>query len=173
MNQQTLIPVLPKEAYTSQEWYDKEQTLIFNKTWRFAGLIEDVKEAGDYITVQAGLSNILIVRGRDQRLRAFHNLCRHRGVQLLRAVGKKQKAITCPYHDWTYSLNGELINVPEEETEFPDIDKCKFHLHKASVDIWRGMIFVHSEAETVPITRWFDGVWEKLGPHEPEKLVRI
>ena len=108
------MPILPVEAYTSQEWYDKEQELIFGNTWQFAGLVEDIQDAGDYITVQCGHQNIVIVKGSDQRLRAFHNLCRHRGTQLLRAVGKKQKAMTCPYHDWTYDLTGQLISVPEK-----------------------------------------------------------
>lgn len=171
MKNQTLIPVLPVEAYTSEAWFKEEQRKIFTNTWQFAGFVEDVAGPGDYVTVQAGLANILVVRGRDQKLRAFHNLCRHRGTQLLRAVGKNQKAITCPYHDWTYSLNGELINIPEKEKEFPDVDMCKLKLHNASVDIWRGMIFVHPKADAMPITKWFEGVWEKLGPHQPEDLV--
>lgn len=165
------MPVLPTTAYTSQEWYDLEQRHIFGNTWQFAGLIEDVKHAGDYVTVQCGLSNIMILRGRDQRLRAFHNICRHRGTQLLRAVGKKQKAITCPYHDWTYDLRGQLISVPEEERQFPGLDKGKFCLHKASVETWRGMIFVHPRPDAEPLMEYLDGVHEWLGPHQPENLV--
>ena len=165
------MPILPVEAYTSQEWFDKEQEIIFGNTWQFAGLAEDIQHAGDYITVQCGHQNIVIVKGRDQRLRAFHNLCRHRGTQLLRAVGKKQKALTCPYHDWTYSLNGELISVPEKESEFPDLELDKICLHKASVDIWRGMLWVHPKPNVEPITTWFKGVWEHLGPHNPSRLI--
>lgn len=86
------MPILPVEAYISQEWFDKEQKIIFGNSWQFAGLVEDVQDPGDYVAVQCGHQNIVIVKGRDQRLRAFHNLCRHRGTQLLRAVGKKQKA---------------------------------------------------------------------------------
>ncbi len=162
---------LPIEAYTSQEWFDKEMKLIFEKTWQYAGFVEDIKDPGDFITTQCGNTNILIVKGRDQRLRAFHNMCRHRGTQLLRAVGKKQKAITCPYHDWTYSLNGELINIPEKEEQFPNVDMCKLSLHNASVDIWRGMIFVHPDPDTQPITKYFEGVEEHLGPHKPTELI--
>lgn len=165
------MPVLPVEAYTTQEWFDKEQELIFSKTWQFAGFVEDVKDPGDYVTVQAGLNNILVVRGRDQRLRAFHNLCRHRGTQLLRAVGKTQKAITCPYHDWTYSLQGDLISIPAKEREFPDLDMSQFCLHKASVETWRGMLWVHPDPQAESLMTWFDGIFDYLGPHQPEKLV--
>lgn len=165
------MPVLPVEAYTSQEWFDEEQRKIFGNTWQFAGLVEDIKDPGDYITVQCGFQNLLIVKGRDQRLRAFHNMCRHRGTQILRAVGKKQKAITCPYHDWTYDLSGQLISVPEKEKEFPDLELDKICLHKGSVDVWRGMIWVHPKPNAEPITQWFEGVKEKLGPHNPERLI--
>ena len=170
-NSNRKMPVLPVQAYTSQEWFDKEQEVIFGNSWQFAGLVEDIQDPGDYIAVQCGNQNIVIVKGRDQRLRAFHNLCRHRGTQLLRAVGKKQKALTCPYHDWTYDLNGQLISVPEKEKEFPDLELDKICLHKASVDIWRGILWVHPDPEAEPITTWFEGCWEHLGPHDPNRLI--
>lgn len=165
------MPILPVEAYTSQAWFDQEQEIIFGNSWQFAGLVEDIQDAGDYKSVQCGHQNIVIVKGRDQRLRAFHNLCRHRGTQLLRAVGKKQKALTCPYHDWTYDLNGQLISVPDKEKEFPDLELDSICLHKASVDIWRGMLWVHPKPRAAPITNWFDGCWEHLGPHNPNRLI--
>jgi len=165
------MPILPVEAYTSQAWFEEEQRKIFGNAWQFAGLVEDLKDPGDYITVQCGHQNLVVVKGRDQRLRAFHNLCRHRGTQLLRAVGKKQKALTCPYHDWTYDLTGQLISVPEKEKEFPDLELDNICLHKASVDIWRGMIWVHPKPDAETITTWFKDCWEHLGPHKPERLI--
>lgn len=112
---------LPVEAYSSQEWFDNEQAKLFSKTWRYAGFVEDLNKAGDFITVQAGLNNIFIVMGEDKTLRAFHNMCRHRGTQLLRSVGKTQQSITCPYHDWTYNLKGELCSVPEEKRSLEEV----------------------------------------------------
>ncbi|MEM8886743.1 MAG: aromatic ring-hydroxylating dioxygenase subunit alpha [Bacteroidota bacterium] len=165
------MPILPVEAYTSQEWLDREKRIIFGNSWQFAGFMEDLSDPGDYLTVQCGFQNILVVKGRDQRLRAFHNLCRHRGTQLLRAVGKKQKALTCPYHDWTYDLAGQLISVPEKEKEFPDLEMDEICLHKASVDIWRGMIWVHPKADASSIIHYFDGISEHLGPHDPTRLM--
>lgn len=165
------MPILPVEAYTSQDWFDKEQVVIFGNTWQFAGLIEDIQDAGDYITVQCGHQNILVVKGHDQQLRAFHNLCRHRGTQLLRAVGKKQQAIICPYHDWTYRLDGQLIGVPQKNNEFPDLVLEDICLHKASVDTWRGMLWVHPNPNASSISNWFKGCWEKLGPHDPTRLI--
>ena len=162
--------VLPASAYTSQEWYDREQIAIFGDTWAFAGLVEDVAEPGAYVTAQVGRDNLIVVMGRDRRLRAFHNICRHRGTRLLRAVGRGQKAITCPYHDWTYNLEGELVSVPEEAEEFPGLKKRCLNLHAASVDTWRGMIFVHPDPEAESLAQWFGAVEPYLGPHRPAEL---
>ena len=163
---------LPVEAYTSQDWFDREQRLIFSRTWRCAGLVDDIPGPGHYLSVQAGLNNLFIVMGRDHRLRAFHNICRHRGTQLIRAVGKTQKALTCPYHDWTYDLEGNLISVPDEATEFPvGVDKSCLGLKPASVDVWRGMMFVHPDPDAPTLAEWFGEVDPLLGPHKPEALV--
>ncbi|MEM7391111.1 MAG: aromatic ring-hydroxylating dioxygenase subunit alpha [Verrucomicrobiota bacterium] len=165
------MPVLPVEAYTSPSWFEREQETIFSRVWRYAGFAEDLTEPGQYLSVQAGLNNLFVVMGRDRRLRAFHNICRHRGTQLLRAEGRARKAITCPYHDWTYNLEGDLISVPEEATEFPDLDKTCLGLKKASVDLWRGMLWVHPDPKAEAITEWFGPVESHLGPHRPEELV--
>ncbi len=166
-----MMHVLPVEAYTSSEWFEREQEMIFSRTWRYAGFMEDIAEPGDTLVVQAGLNNLFIVKGRDHRLRAFHNMCRHRGTQLIRAVGKAQKALTCPYHDWTYDLEGSLISVPEEAEEFPGLDKSCLGLKPASVDLWRGMIFVHPDPNAGSIMDWFGEVEPHLGPHNVEELV--
>jgi Rieske 2Fe-2S family protein len=171
MTDKRMLHRLPVDAYTSQDWFDREQETIFSRTWRYAGFAEDISEPGQYISVQAGLNNIFIVMGRDRRLRAFHNICRHRGTQLLRAVGKTQKAITCPYHDWTYDLEGKLISVPEEQREFTAIDKNCLGLKPASVDLWRGMLFVHPDPGAGSIMEWFGDIEPHLGPHKVEALV--
>ena len=165
------MPVLPVDAYTSQEWFDREQRVIFSRVWRFAGFAEDITEPGQFISVQAGLNNIFIVMGRDRRLRAFHNICRHRGTQLLRAVGKAQRAITCPYHDWTYNLEGELVSVPEADKEFSGLDKTCLGLKPASVDLWRSMLFVHPDPQAGSIMDWFGEIEPELGPHRVEELI--
>lgn len=165
------VPVLPKEAYTSEAWFKKEQKEIFSKTWQFAGFAEDITEPGDHIMMQAGQYNLILTMTNNRELRVFHNMCRHRGTQLLRTVGKRKKVFTCPYHDWSYSLEGELTSVPKEKTEFPNLDKKKLCLHQGSVAVWRGMLFVHPQKDAEPIESWFGGLEEHLGPHNPETLV--
>ena len=171
MSERRTMPILPVEAYTSQEWFDREQERIFSCTWACAGFAEDISEPGQYISVQAGLNNIFIVMGRDRRLRAFHNICRHRGTQLLRAVGQAQRAIVCPYHDWTYDLEGCLISVPAKERQFPEVDLDGIRLKKASVDLWRGMLWVHPEENAGSIMNWFGDIEPYLGPHDVDQLI--
>jgi len=171
MKDQPKIPILPKEAYTSQNWFDQEQRLIFGNSWQFAGFIEDVQAPGDYLTVQCGFQNIVVVKGENEQLKAFHNICRHRGTQLLRATGKKRKVLTCPYHDWTYNLEGQLISVPEKAKEFPELDLKQVCLHRASVATWRGMLWVHPKSDAPTIEEWFAGCVPHLGPHDPTRLI--
>lgn len=166
-----MLHLLPVEAYTSQDWFNREMREIFSKTWRYAGFMEDVSEPGQFIAVQAGLNNIFVIMGRDRRLRAFHNICRHRGTQLIRAVGKTQKALTCPYHDWTYDLEGNLISVPDEHEEYGKVDKSCLGLKPAKVDIWKSMIFVHPDPDAPSIAEWFGPVEPHIGPHVPEELI--
>ena len=168
----TGMPILPVEAYTSPDWFDREQSRIFSRTWACAGLAEDLTEPGQYLSVQAGRNNLFVVMGEDRRLRAFHNLCRHRGTQLIRAVGKAA-ALRCPYHDWTYDLEGRLVGVPRRAREFPDFDPSGVRLFPASVGAWRGMLWVHPDADPPSLSDWFGPVEPHLGPHRVEELVEM
>tara|TARA_B110000211_G_C14026125_1_gene529931 strand:- start:101 stop:1246 length:1146 start_codon:yes stop_codon:yes gene_type:complete len=164
---------LPVNAYTDKKWFDLEMKHIFSKVWGFAGLKEDIAAPGDFITKQIGLNNYIIIMGRDRRLRAFHNMCRHKGTRLLQAQGNLKKSITCPYHDWTYDLEGSLIGIPHQEKEFPDLDKSCLGLKVASVDIWRGMIWLHPDENAQSISQWFSSIEDHLGPHQVEDLVEL
>ena len=166
------MPILPVEAYTSQEWFDREQERIFSRTWAYAGFVEDLTEPGQYLSVQAGANNIFVVMGADRRLRAFHNICRHRGTQLIRSIGQAA-ALRCPYHDWTYDLEGKLVGVPRRAQEFPDFDPSCVSLFPASVGVWRGLIWVHPDPDASSLAEWFGHVEPHLGPHRVEELPEL
>ena len=163
------MPILPVEAYTSSEWFDREQRLIFSRTWNCAGFVEDLTEPGQYLTTQVGLHNILVVCGPDRELRAFHNICRHRGTQLIRSIGQAA-ALRCPYHDWTYDLEGQLVGVPRRTREFPGFDPSTICLFPAAVGVWRGMIWAHPDPDAPPVSEWFGAIEPHLGPHRPVAL---
>ena len=165
----TKVPVLPKAAYLSQEWFDKEQELIFSKTWQFAGFCEDVSEHGSYTAIQVGQHPIVVINS-NGKLKAFHNVCRHRGTPLVSGKGKLTDFMTCPYHHWSYNLEGKLTGIPERDTEFAEYDLNNICLHGASVEVWRSMLWVHPDPNAKPAREWFAKVEPYLGPHQPDKL---
>ena len=162
--------LLPVEAYTSQEWFERELKELFGKCWQYVAMASDIPDEGDFLTVEIGAFPLVVIRGKEGKIHAFHNICRHRGTQLLRVAGKGTKVITCPYHDWTYSIEGELKSIPSKQ-RFPDIDMSKLGLYPALVDTWRGMIFVNPDNEAESLGSWLGKLDIEFGPHQPENLV--
>ena len=100
---------LPRGLYLDAEMLAFDMTAIFGESWLLAGFEAEVRARGDYLSMMVGQWPILIVRGREGELRAFHNSCRHRG-SVVCPPGKGSAArLTCPYHRWTYDLNGRLL----------------------------------------------------------------
>ena len=164
--------VLKPEYYFSQEWFDAEQKNLFGKTWTFAGLESQLKEAGDYLVVDVGFHPMLVTRSQDGRLNALHNVCRHRGAKMLLECGRAQ-GISCPYHAWRYSLTGDLTHVPQKSTQFPDLDNLDWALLKGSVEVWDGLVFVHTDSAAEPLLQWFAGLDERLARFRPSRLQEI
>lgn len=164
------IPILPKEAYTSQKWFDREQKYLFSKTWHFAGMVDDFKTIGDRSCVQAGYYHILIVRDKNDTIRAFHAQCRHRGTKLDAHSAKKTNLITCPYHNWTYDLKGKLIAVPQKN-EIEELEFEQYGLYPAKVEIFRHMVFIHPDPDAEKLLSWLGSLPQKMGSHKPEELI--
>lgn len=165
--------LLPTVAYTSEDWFEREQRELFGRVWNFAGMAEDLADPGDYVCVQAGLEALIVVRGEDGQLRAFHNLCRHRGSRLLEGTGNAGSTIRCFYHSWTYELDGTLRGVPQESSQFPDLDKTQCGLLPAAVGQWKNLIFAHPEPGAEPLDEWLADFPERFGPHEPTELIEV
>jgi Rieske 2Fe-2S family protein len=137
--------LLPPEAYRDQAWFGREQQRLFARTWQPIGSTDEVRNVGEYITATFGGSPLLVVRGDDGELRAFHNICRHRGMTLLDGAGTLERSISCFYHEWRYSLAGELKVVPQRKEQFPDLDLAACGLRPAGLGVWEGMVFVHPD----------------------------
>lgn len=161
---------LPLEAYTSKEWFQNEQQTIFGNTWQFAGFVEDLSDYGDHLCVQAGPDHIIVLKDEQGAINAFHSICRHRGNRIDAVIGDKKKMFKCPYHSWSYNLQGDLIGVPEKNQLEP-FDQSEQGLKKASVHIWKTLIFVHPDESPTSFDKWIDGVEEYMGPHKPELLM--
>jgi phenylpropionate dioxygenase-like ring-hydroxylating dioxygenase large terminal subunit len=134
----------PVEHYTSQERFEAEICQVFRRTATPFCPSAALPEIGSYVARDAALTPIVAVRGQDNKVRAFRNACRHRGVQLVEGAGCK-RALTCRYHAWTYGLDGQLRGVPHEHG-FPGLDKTKHGLVPVTAVEKHGMVFVTQDA---------------------------
>ncbi|MFM8955372.1 MAG: aromatic ring-hydroxylating oxygenase subunit alpha [Actinomycetota bacterium] len=156
-----------REEYISPEIFGREMRTIFSTNWCFAGLAQDLGKIGDRIVAEIGNESILIVRNRENQLRAFYNVCQHRGSQLCDASGKGfGAAITCPYHAWSYSLEGELVATPLHEKE--SIDRSAISLQTVRVAEWQGFIFVSLDPNAPDLMQWLDEHYSR--PRDLEKF---
>ena len=135
-------------AYTDPAYFELERERMFKKVWLYVGREERVANPGDYLVrdIEVAGASIIVVRGRDGRLRAFHNVCTHRGNKLLADRGGSCKQITCIFHGWAFKLDGSLSGVPGER-QFHEFDKADHGLTPVSVDVWDGFVFVHLDRE--------------------------
>lgn len=137
------------EPYRSEEYFQLERERVFGRTWLIMGRVEDVPERGDYIVKNVEVCNasILIARGADSVIRAFHNVCSHRGNQVVwEEKGSRKTMFKCPYHNWTYGSDGRLIAIFDED-KFFGVDKSKCGLDSVQCETWDGWIFINLNRE--------------------------
>lgn len=160
---------LPRRLFTDPAVYDLEITRLFHRTWHCLGRVDQIPVAGDYRTYEIGGSGIIVVRGTDGELRAFHNVCRHRGTRLVeRAAGSSAKVFVCPYHAWTYDLAGKLRGAPHMEGM--DFNPTEHGLHPVRVEEWRGFYFVSLDAKAKPLEDHLGGFIQRVAAYPLERL---
>lgn len=136
---------LPSICYTDPRYLEIERRQIFYKTWQFACHAEKVRNTGQYVTVDIQDHSIVIIRGRDGALRAFYNVCQHRAHQLLKGDGSVNR-ITCPYHAWTYEIDGGLRSVPRDEY-MENFDKSEICLSQVRVEEFCSLVYVNLDLD--------------------------
>ncbi|HZG35740.1 MAG TPA: aromatic ring-hydroxylating dioxygenase subunit alpha [Gaiellaceae bacterium] len=140
---------------TPWEWYSDpavlrlERDRIFRRSWQYAGRAEQVAEPGSYFTCDAGGVPLVVVRDREGDVRALLNVCRHRGSLVCEGEGRRE-TLQCPYHAWTYGLDGSLRAAPRAEHE-PGFDRDALALLPAAVDTWGPFVFVNPDADAAPL----------------------
>ncbi|MEW2404347.1 aromatic ring-hydroxylating dioxygenase subunit alpha, partial [Streptomyces sp. NPDC046862] len=138
----SLIPTLPGEYYTAPEVFAQEQERVFEAMWFCVARAADLDKPGAFRTYQVGRESVLVSRSRDSSVRAFLNICRHRGAKLCtEESGEVKRAFQCPYHAWTYGLDGKLVAAPNL-TSMPDIDRTEYGLVNVHVREWLGYVWV-------------------------------
>ncbi|MGH9176659.1 MAG: aromatic ring-hydroxylating oxygenase subunit alpha, partial [Vicinamibacterales bacterium] len=143
---------LPARVYTDPEWFAAEMDRIFAGMWLGACRIEQIASRGDFVRRDVAGASVLIVGDGQGSARAFHNVCRHRGTRLCdRENGSFAGSIQCPYHGWTYDLQGRLIGAPQMD-EVEGFRRDQYPLHAVACDVWDGHVFINMAGSPSPLT---------------------
>ncbi len=157
---------LPMEAYTSAELFDLEMEGIFRRDWICVGRTEQVARSGDWFTTEVAGEPIVVTAGSDGEIRAMSAVCRHRYMAVASGSGNSRR-LTCPYHRWSYDLDGTLLGTPLMDTPVrPDGTPCS--LPGYQVETWLGFVFVSLAANPEPLTPQLVGAKETLDPYQME-----
>ena len=149
----------PPQAYTSLEFLELELDRIFNHEWICVGRRDEFTNPGDFRVVTVGRDEVIILRGRDGVLRALSNICRHRMMSLLTGAGNLKGKITCPYHAWTYNLDGQLSGALHMSETF-DVRSCR--LPQFAIEEWEGWLYVNLDPESAPLGPRLSPIRERL-----------
>jgi phenylpropionate dioxygenase-like ring-hydroxylating dioxygenase large terminal subunit len=151
---------LPSWVYTNPEFLEIEKQELFRNTWQIACHVSDVPNVGDYYSFDIVGERALILRGKDNVVRAFHNVCRHRGSRVVvEQKGTCKSAIVCPFHGWSYNLDGTLRAVPQAKS-LPKLDAVEHGLTPIDFEIWHGFVFVRFISGDQPSVDYM------MAPHE-------
>jgi len=151
---------LGQRYFISPEIFAQEQEKIFTEQWVLVGHESQIAQAGDYLTAEPAGESLIIVRDKRGAIHGFYNVCRHRGSRLIEKRHGQSAAIQCPYHAWTYALDGRLVGAPHME-EVLGFDKADYSLHAVNLALWEGFIFVNlADASTqrggyISLDKWF------------------
>jgi phenylpropionate dioxygenase-like ring-hydroxylating dioxygenase large terminal subunit len=148
---------IPAAPYYRQGYFELEREAIFRRTWLQIAHVCELPKAGSFIVrpIEAVNASILITRGKDDKIRAFYNVCTHRGTELVAESSGSRSLFTCPYHAWTFSNEGKLRSAPDFERFY--VDKSKCDLPRVAVEVCAGMIFVNLDKSPAQGLREFLG----------------
>jgi phenylpropionate dioxygenase-like ring-hydroxylating dioxygenase large terminal subunit len=142
------------DRYTSKAWHDREVEKVWRKTWQMACRVEEIPDPGDHIVYDIVDDSLIVTRTQTGEIKAFFNACLHRGTQL-RKEGGCIKHIRCPFHAWTWDLEGRLIDVPAS-WDFPHIDRDALALPQAKVGVWAGFVFINMDPDCEPLESYLE-----------------
>jgi phenylpropionate dioxygenase-like ring-hydroxylating dioxygenase large terminal subunit len=165
---------LAQRYFVSPEIFAQEQRKIFSEQWILVGHQSQIPKGGDYFISEVAGESLIVVRDQRSATRGFYNVCRHRGTRLREDPSGHVPAIQCPYHAWTYGLDGRLIGAPHMDG-VPGFDKADYSLHPVNLGLWEGFIFVNlasastsrSDRDYMSLEEWFAQLARKF-PNLPK-----
>lgn len=155
---------LPSRYYTDPGIHERELAAIFRRSWLCVGHLCDLRKPGSYLTETIAGQPVFVIRAKDGTLRAFFNVCQHRGHGLLRGCGRVSGNIACPYHAWTYGHDGALLSARLTE-DVPGFDKRDFPLKPVRLAVSAGLVFVNVAPDGAPFEEGYAGLDETLTWH--------
>src|SRR5438034_2628073 len=146
---------LPQRYFVSPAVFAEEQEKVFSKQWVLVGHQSQIAKSGDYFTAEIAGESLIVVRDKRGEIHCFYNVCRHRGSRLIEnRDGQLSPAMQCPYHAWTYGLDGRLLGAPHMD-DVPGFDKADYSLRPVNVALWEGFIFINLDENAMPLQEWF------------------
>ena len=157
---------LQREFYTSPDIFQEDMRRIWGRYWLYAGHACQIPRTGDWLTYDVGSDSVVVVRDEKGQIRAFHNTCRHRGSRVCPAETGNSRRLVCPYHAWTYGLDGQLMM--DTKGDF-GVDRSELSLHPVKVRAVAGLIFISLSDNPVDFEEGFATIARKLAPHGLER----
>lgn len=156
-----LASTIPGSWYTDARVFELEKRAVFGATWQLVGRAEQVAKPGEFVTATVGDEPIVVVRGQDGILRGFFNVCRHHAAAVVTEAAGCKERLRCPYHGWTYGLDGQLRSTPEFEG-VRGFQPAENGLVPLAVTVWENFVFVHLDADPPPLGAGLGTVTEEV-----------
>src|SRR6185312_5946052 len=161
---------LPAKYYIDAEHFNREMEVLFGRMWICTGRTEQIERPGQFFVRDVLGESVIVTRSASSSVRAFYNVCRHRGTRLCtEPAGVFAGSIQCPYHAWTYDLDGRLIGAPHMD-DVPHFRKDTYPLHQINADVWDGHIFLNFSEEPTPLATQLADLPAKFRPWQMENL---
>lgn len=164
------LPPVPTGRYSSPAFAELERREIWGKTWLLACLADELAEPGAYVLFERCGVSVIVSRGKDDVIRAFHNVCRHRASAILNEPKGKAMRFVCPYHSWSYGLDGALLSVPEKHN-FNCLVKAERGLVPVRCETWRGFVFINLDQNARPLAEALAPLGDQTAGFPLEDLV--
>jgi phenylpropionate dioxygenase-like ring-hydroxylating dioxygenase large terminal subunit len=163
---------LPAWVYDNAQLSRLEFERVLKPSWQIVCHVNSIPKTGDFQTLDLGSDSVMVLRDRDGSIRAFHNVCRHRGARLLDGAGNCPTAVTCPYHGWTYRHDGGLIGMPVRES-FPGLDRSLYGLRPVRVEVALSFVWICLAGDPPPIATVWGELADELAPYRLEDMVPL
>jgi len=165
---------IPAARYYDQKFYDLECERLWPRVWQMACRLEEIPNPGDYVVYEILDQSVIVVRVDAKRVKAYHNACRHRGVQLVNDRGNAKRGFSCPFHGWRFNLEGEntFLYQPDLFAEM-DRDKDDLSLRECRVETWGGCAFINLDGKAAPLRESLEPFASYLEPRGAEKMQTV